>query len=194
MNEKWSPVSWFVFDVESVGLHGEGFQVAWVVVDASTDAMLEEGKIICGPNEARGNTAGRQWVSDNVPDYINMWPADEDSDVLTVRGALNSPRAVREMFWTHWLGWKGKGAVMAADCPWPVEARFLAACVDEDPAAREWEGPYPLIDVGSVLAARGIDPLADHDRLEDEPKHCPLGDARQSARLLLQALRASESS
>jgi hypothetical protein len=163
-----------VFDVESVGLHGEGFAWGGVVVD-------ERGKVLdyrpgwCPPESAAGTDDGRKWVAEN-------WHAPD----LPPAGG---PRQLRKRFWDWWRWWKARGAVLAADCAWPVEARFLAACVDDDPAPRAWEGPYPLIDVGSVLLAAGMDPLGKYDRLPDElPEHDPLCDARQSARLLCEAL------
>jgi hypothetical protein len=82
--------------------------------------------------------------------------------------------------------------MLAADCAWPVEARFLAACVDDQPEQRAWEGPYPLIDIASVRLAAGLDPLATVERLPSEmPAHDPLADARQSARLLIEALKVT---
>jgi hypothetical protein len=41
---------------------------------------------------------------------------------------------------------------------------------------------------GAFMVAAGMDPMATYDRLPTEPQHDPLGDARQSARLLMQAL------
>ena len=47
----------------------------------------------------------------------------------------------------------------------------------------------PLYDLASVLLARGEDPLRRSARLTEElPAHHPLHDARQSARLFLDAL------
>ena len=89
-----------------------------------------------------------------------------------------------------WTFWKSQGARLAADCNWPVEAKFLVHCVGEDPKAREWEGPYPFFDIGSILFAKGMDPLAKYPRIDgEECEHNPLHDARQSARLLLEALK-----
>jgi hypothetical protein len=77
----------------------------------------------------------------------------------------------------------------AADCAWPVEARFLARCVNDKPREREWQGPYPLMEIASYLEAAGMDPMKEYDRLPSElPKHNPLCDARQSARMLSMAL------
>lgn len=170
------PKLYMVFDVESVGLHGDGFSYGFVVVTAEGEEIAHGGGG-CHPDHANGDQDGRQWVKDNVP--APRWGY-----------GLRRPEAVRQQFWQSWLHWKGKGGVLAADCAWPVEARFLAACIDDE-AGRTWEGPYPLIDVASVRLAAGLDPLGTEDRRPNElPPHDPLADARQSARLLLEALRS----
>jgi hypothetical protein len=72
-----------------------------------------------------------------------------------------------------------------------VEANFLSACVRLNHAEREWQGPYPLHDLASVLLALGADALAVTERLPDElPAHHPLMDARQSARQLVACFKA----
>ena len=163
----------FVFDVESIGLHGEAFAVAWVVVDRD-GTTLEEGCYSCPPEYARGLSANRKWVADNVPP---LQKTHED------------PRELRQAFWEKWTEWSGLGTQAVADCPWPVEAKFLSACVDDDLKKREWRGPYPLLDLGSIMLSIGLDPLESHDRLPNEiPAHHPLCDARQSARLLIDSL------
>ena len=166
---------YMVFDVESVGLHGEAFAVGYVVINARGDE-LEADVAACNPDLAHGSTDGRAWVAANCPrlDYL-----------------AESPVALRTAFWNVWQRWKTHGAVLVADCAWPVEARLLAACVDDDPAARTWHGPYPLHDVATARLVAGFDPLATVARLPTElPQHDPLADARQSARLWLEALRA----
>ena len=106
----------------------------------------------------------------------------------SLRRVIGSATSLRNTFWVEWVRWRAQGAVMVADCPWPVEARFLQACIDDEPT-RQAEAPYPLIDVASVLLAAGMDPIASYDRLPSElPKHDPVADAMQSARLLLAAL------
>ena len=167
----------FVFDVESIGLHGEGFAVAGGVYfsDGTVDPD-SEFVFSCHPDEAEGRKEDRKWVKENIP-YI--------------KGADGKPRDVRLAFWKHWLAYKSKypQLVMAAECAWPVEANFLSACVADDGTARNWEGPYPLHEIASYLVAAGMDPMASYDRLQSEmPKHHPLGDARQSSRLLCEAL------
>lgn len=166
------PPLYVVFDVESIGLHGEGWAVGFVVVDRD-GLQYGAGLYACSPDAAKGPDDGRAWVAENCP---------------PLEANCASPAEVRHRFWQDWQDWKGRGAVLVADCAWPVEARFLIACVDDDPVTRTWQGPYPLHELASFLTAAGMDPMAEYDRLPGEPKHDPLGDARQSARMLSHAL------
>lgn len=170
-----------VFDVESVGLHGEGFAVGWVVVDRSGKEMAA-ATYECDSGKARGICdadidPSRKWVAENVR--------------TRGIGVRAHPSHVRDEFWRAWLYANEHGATLWADCCWPVEARFLDACVEDDPETREWQGPYPLYDVATLRLAAGLDPLATVERLPSEmPQHDPLADARQSARLLIEALKS----
>lgn len=164
---------YFVFDVESVGLHGEGFAVAGGVY-LENGAAQWEFRYACPLAEAEGDEPDRQWVKENVP---------------VISETHRSPKAMRDAFWVEWEKAKAEGAIMAADCLWPVEAGFVARCVYDDIEDRKWAGPYPFLEISSVLLAAGMDPLANYDRMPSElPKHEPLADARQSARLLSEAL------
>lgn len=171
------PRSYFVFDVESVGLHGEGFAVGWQLMSID-GTILGRGSVWCDPSAARPESLEAiEWVNAHVPELLE-------------RDRVATPADVRRVFWERWrVARDGYEATMAADVPWPVEARFLIDCIREQPARAD-EGPYPLIDIASVRLARGLDPLAIEPRLEHElPAHNPLCDARQSARLLHEALR-----
>ena len=161
----------FVFDVESVGLHGEGFAVGGGVY---VDGVAQwEFRMACPIAECVGSGEDRQWVKDNVP---------------IIEETHRAPRAMRDEFWRQWTKAKASGAAMAADCAWPVEAGFVKSCIEDDPA-RKWEGPYPFHEIASYLAASGLDPLAKYARKTSElPVHDPLADARQSARMLATAV------
>ena len=168
--------NFMVFDVESVGLHGEGFAVGYVVVNGDGET-LEEGLYICDPDEAQGPPADRRWIDNNVPAMNTPWVS-------------RSPKELRTEFWNLWQVWKKRGVTLWADCAWPVEARFLTQCTDDAPKARELGGPYPLHEIATVALLCGCDPLATLDRLPNElPAHNPLNDARQSARVLIAYLR-----
>lgn len=181
-----------VFDVESIGIHGEGFAVGWVEIVPSGEVLFH-GHYYCDPTRADAapglrhtniNQTDRRWVENNVRKYLHP------------RDFLANPKSVREVFWRFWEDAKKRAeegsytVYLAAEVPWPVEARFLNACILDKPYERHWGGPYPLIDIASVMFAAGWNPNEDFHRNEDEPEHNALGDARQSARLLLEALRA----
>jgi len=170
------PKLFMVFDVESVGLHGEGFAVAWVVVD-ETGKRIASASYHCNPDDAVGHDDNRKWVAANV--------------TVPPVGYCRHPSHVRNEFWRAWAYANERGATLWAECSWPVETRFLAACVDDDFESRQWSGPLPLHDIATLRLAAGLDPLATVERLPDElPAHNPLTDATQSARLLLEAWKA----
>lgn len=158
----------FCVDVESIGLHGEGFAVGYVVVDG-LGIEMEAVTLACPPGAAKGADSDRAWVAHNVPTLVVTHAA---------------PRDVRTAFWDRWLHWSALGAQMVADCAWPVEARFLAACVDDLGSSAAWQGPFPLLDVSTLAVTLGQDPRAAGRRLANElPLHDPLADARYCARL-----------
>lgn len=128
-----------VFDVESIGLHGEGFAVGWIVIDKSGNT-LDEGYLACDPTICCGTKDDHLWVSENVP-VLHY----SHTNIITLRSE----------FWRLWRYWADQGVGLVADCAWPVEARFLIAAVNDDRATREREGPYPLHDLASVLLAIG---------------------------------------
>jgi hypothetical protein len=156
------------FDVESIGLHGEGFAVGWVVVNAAGE-LQEEQRLACPPETAAGADSDRAWVAANV------------SPLATTH---DTPSALRAAFWAAWLAWRERGAWLVADCPWPVETGFLSACVKDLGPAAHWQGPYPLLDASTLVMAAGRDPRAARERPTgaERPAHDPLADAHHAIR------------
>lgn len=166
-----------VIDAESAGLHGEKFAVAGGLYE-SNGHCIEEFEYSCPLSSiSNWNNEDLQWVLDNCP---KLEPTHEN------------PAQVREAFWQKWTEIKGKypSVVMAADCPHPVESSFISKCIADDMENRKWSGPYPFLDIASVIFAAGKDSIADYPRDESElPKHHPLKDARQSARIFFEAIK-----
>lgn len=162
----------FVFDVESIGLHGQHFAVAGgVFIDG---IPVREFHYACYSNSAVGLPCDRKWVTKNIPDFeVNC----------------DSPEEVARFFTFFLADMRGKypDLQIAAECAYPVETRFLAYCLDSDSGLPFTI--YPLHEIASFMAAAGMDPMATYDRLPNElPKHDPRADACQSARLLHEAL------
>lgn len=184
----WSRCLFVVFDVESIGLYGEPFAVAWRAVWGDGD-VLEEGILWCPLEGAAGSDEDRQWINENVaPHFIDLGAPSCDS-----------PANLCSEFWMAWTRLKGEAeargrkAIIAADVPYPVETRFLERSMKSHAHSSDYisHSPYPLLDVSSVMAGAGThwDSPAARVRLSDEkPAHNPLCDVRQSARLLLMHL------
>ena len=169
------PDTYFIFDVESVGLHGEGFAVAGGIYRRD-GSVIREFAYHCKIARALGTPEDRKWVTDNVT--IHATSTD-----------MPHPKAVRDTFWHTWKKASSDGAKMFVECGWPVEAAFVEACVKDLPLTRNWDGPYPMHEIASIMLAAGMDPMATYERREHElPAHEPLADSRLSARLLFEAL------
>jgi hypothetical protein len=160
---------YFVFDVESIGLHGEGFAAAYAVFDLQGNE-IENAVFACDPNSAFGDDSDRQWVAKNVPKQVVN---------------CESPMKVRAQFLNAWIGWSKRGAGCFADCVWPVEANFLSRAVAEKAALEgdeaKWAGPYPIVDIMTLaFARRSIEAQPVERDVEQLPVHDPLADVRYS--------------
>lgn len=176
-NDIKSTDRFFVFDVEAIGLRGEGFAFGYVIIENKKE--VERGALFFARAGAVGSATGRAWVNKHVPPRFPNSRQFESGSALRVE----CWRLIKEE--------AAKGAKFFAEGGFPVEANFLLACA----ATMDSEEtiPYPLYDVMTVVAAAGLDPMAKRERLyAEEPEHNPEADARQSARLLLEALERLE--
>lgn len=173
----------FVFDVESVGLYGEGFAVGWTVVDLEGKEH-ESGLFVADWRKCEGHNqkGAREWLESNLPPMEVTHQSANDLcfeffNVLQRWLPNNISHTKVSGVWADWL--------------YPVEANFLAQCrevaywrIEEDPS---WLMPAPLHEIATLQLAAGI--TDDLPRLPSElPEHNPLNDARHSARLLVKAM------
>jgi hypothetical protein len=180
--EKAVTMHWtLTFDVESLGLYGEGFAVGAVVHDGAMEvASLFEHCDYMRTPEAQLPVAD--------PRNRSAWIVEH---VVPVLGAAtcDSPRQVRDRFWALYQKWSAivksehKSTLhVVADCGAPVETNFLEACVRDALEERQWMAPFPLHEVQTGVLLSGY-ALADERRPDELPRHHPLYDARQSARI-----------
>jgi hypothetical protein len=85
-----------------------------------------------------------------------------------------------------------------ANNPYPVEARFLIACQEDDPAHRYPDHPFPFIDLASLLLPLGIRTKADREVFvkqaiagTEDQSHNPRWDAWVAAQTAFKALKLS---
>jgi len=164
-------MKYMVFDVESIGPFGKGFAVGFVVLDKNFKEYASDF-YACHPSlVASDKEAEFEWIFKKYPKYT-----------------FAIPRDIRTAFWNAWSSFRAAGAYLFADCSFPIETNFLIQCIQDD-ISREMESPHPLYDVASIRMSVGFDPLRPESRLPNEyPPNDPVKNARQSARLLVQAL------
>lgn len=161
-------MKYFVFDVESAGLNGDGFAVGYAVVDDETCSTIASDWRSAGIASVPCGSSDLMWLGENLP-----------QEVLRPESPLS---LVALMDWFEQELAKFPGTMLVSDCAIPVESNWLRAC---------GINPYPLIDVSTALLMAGRDPVGTYERLPYElPAHHPMHDARQSARILLECLQS----
>ena len=125
-------------DAESNGLYGQAFAIgAYVTNDGGEiDRLVSRCPI-------RGKT--NEWVAENV--LPNITDIDIDQPNYT---------ALLENFYKFYSEHKNEADVIA-HIPHPVETRLFRDMVKQDLDKRVFEGPFPLIDVGSIMKSKEID-------------------------------------
>lgn len=115
------------------------------------------------------NEIKTQWVRENVIPVMG-----EYQEVETERKLL-------EHFWSFWMKYH-ENSYCIADVPFPVEYRLFERCVEAETEFRQWDAPYPLLDLSSILYAADIDPLEPRKDLIREKKemHNALEDVKTS--------------
>lgn len=121
-----------MFDVEADGLYGKGFAVGAIVVetDGINTSIIDKFELMS--NE----TITNQWVIETVLPYLGDMPKCETNKDL------------RDKFYNFLR--KHKDAKVYSDCNYPVETNFLADIVKDNEFEREFNMPYPLMDIATI--------------------------------------------
>lgn len=167
-------------DAETNGLHGEAFAVGAVLIKLD-GTVLEEYLARC-PIDGEVDS----WVRENVIPPMK-----------SVAQTHESVKAMRDDFWQWYKQAKEQADYVLVDNGYPVEARFLIKCQEDNLDERYWEHPFPLLELASLLIQVGIKPLAVRHQLvadqigEEILQHSPRWDAWVSALAAIKALKLS---
>lgn len=138
----------FLVDAESDGLYGKILTVAGMVLDEKGGEIERFYYGIQKENMQVEN----EWVRENVVPRLGEYtPFSSEEDML-------------EAFWKKWMEYQ-KDAYAIADVVYPVECRLFQKCVELNPEERSFSAPYPLLDLSSILYAKGMDPLCERTKL-----------------------------
>lgn len=133
----------YVFlDVESDGLYGNFLTAALIVVDNEGNEISRAYYGICKEHMHVTDP----WVIEHVLPIIGDYEECENEKQLL------------QKTWDFWLQYQ-ETAYMICDVAYPVECRFLRACVALNQSEYMCKAPFPLIDLSSLLMAKGYDPL-----------------------------------
>ena len=164
----------FVIDCETDGLYGEFLTVAVVVTDENFNIINEK----YWGNTKAIKEAKDPWVIENVISHLGDFIKCESEDELF------------EKVWKFWIE-NRKNRYAIADVCFPVENRFFSECITKKIAERAFEGPYPLLDLSSILYAKGIDPLKERAILSNSNpllQHNAIEDTRMIVKILKKTL------
>lgn len=152
-------------DLEANGLHGQIFALGATIHEDGREVDFVQCRCpIVGDVDP--------WVAENVlPALADMATLDEDYPTLLAH-------------WSEIFAFYAKPLVIA-HVAWPIEARFLWDAHRDEP----FSGPFPLIDVASMLHQAGEDPLSVDGYLRKHgiplpagSPHHPLYDCRAAVR------------
>lgn len=157
-----------VFDVESTDLYGEGFAFGAIVMKID-GTIIDQLQLLSKEGAKKAN----QWVTENVLPHLTDMPTCE------------TQKELRSAFYSFYFKYKSTVKVWS-DCNYPVETNFLAAVVADDKESREWNMPFPLMDI-STIVDNNIDRMAECG-IQGLKKHNPLDDSKASAAMLIKKL------
>ena len=140
----------FFVDAETDGLYGPVLSIA-VIITNFEGCELE--RHYWGIQKAQLQIKS-EWVQQNVVPIMGEYePCRSEKDML-------------DRFWKIWAKYHDS-AYAVADVSYPVECTVFHRCILENAEERGPEGPFPLLDLSSILIAKGIDPLAERRQLVD---------------------------
>lgn len=131
----------FSFDAEVDGLYGSSLAIAATVRENGREVARFEARI---PDLAVTD----DWVQGNVLPALAGMPVTH-----------STPVEIEEAFWAFWMEHR-EDAVAIAHCGSPVESGLFRRCIERELGARQWNGPFPLHEVGTALLMSGEDPTS----------------------------------
>ena len=163
----------FFVDAETDGLYGTFLSVAAVVLDEDG----EETDSFYGTLKEAEKYVTSEWVRQNVLPYLkNTIRSDKD--------LYDSETELIEAFYSFYQAYIDCDVI--ADVPYPVESRLFIKAVGHNITDREFEAPFPLMDLSSMLYIKGYSPLTDRRSIvdcSDLHMHNALDDVRMSIRI-----------
>lgn len=166
-------------DAESDGLYGKLLSIAVIVLDEDN---VEIERNYWGLDLKKAEIKS-EWVETHVLPIMGQFECCENEEEMLGK------------FWAVWSKYK-ETAYVVVDVGYPVEMRVFEKCVQMNLVEREYQGPYPMIDLSSILLAKGIEPLTERKKLvehELSEQHNALVDVETSIEIWKKFVEGEES-
>ncbi len=160
-------------DAETDGLYGTFLSVAAIFLDENGNEKDAFYGLLRNPEKH----VSSEWVKENVVPYL-FDSVRSDNDYY------ENEYDLVESFYAFYQRYSD--ADIIADVPHPVESRLFSLAVSHDHKEREFKAPYPLMDLSSMLYARGYSPLVERRTFvdcSDLKLHNSFDDVRMSIRI-----------
>ncbi len=166
------------FDLEANNLHGEPFAIGAVVVD--------------GQGTVHDSFTARCPIKGEVDDWVkdNVFPA-----IQNMEQTHGSYEDMREAFWRWYVAAEQASDYVLVSNGYPVEYRFLIECQDADLNERYWQHPFPILDLTSILVAKGLQTGTEKNQIRKKVRqagsfaqHNPVDDAKLAVLMAFEAL------
>lgn len=156
-------------DAECDGLYGGFLTVALLATDIKGNEIERAYYGIRRENMH----ISEPWVMENVvPKFGDYEECENESELF-------------QRVWDFWQKYR-ENAYAVCDVGYPVEARLWEKCTRLDLKEKTFKAPFPLIDISSMLLAKGYDPLMDRTKIlgvEADMVHNAMFDVEMSVRL-----------
>lgn len=160
-------IKYLFVDAETDGLYGKFVSIAMVVADHAGNELEH---IYIGLSNPEKHIK-ENWVRENVLPILGEYEEYEDEHSLL------------EAAWSFWRAYAPNSYIIA-DVMHPVESRLFTLCVEQDVEHRVFQGPFPMLDLASMLYTVGINPLEAREKmvqpLDEGKQHSALYDARMA--------------
>ena len=165
------------FDLETNNLHGTPFAIGALVIDGHGtvhDSFTARCPIVGEVDE---------WVTANVLPAI--------ADMAQTHGSYED---IREAFWRWFVPAENAADYVLVSNGYPVEYRFLIDCQEAKLEERYWQHPFPILDLTSILVAKGQDSEGYKNQIRKKVRmdtsfaqHHPFDDAKLAALMAFEA-------
>ena len=154
-------------DAETDGLYGKFISIAMVVADHAGNELEHIYVGLSNPEKH----IKEKWVLENVLPILGKYEEYDDEHSLL------------EAAWSFWRA-NAQNSYVIADVMHPVESRLFTMCVEQEVEGRIFQGPFPMLDLSSMLYTVGINPLEAREKLakplDKGMQHNALYDARMA--------------